>query len=381
VSTLFLTTSLFNQLAREHPDAFAGIENVMAGGEALDPDAMRRVLTAGAPKRLLNGYGPTESCSFATWHLIGHVPEGAASVPIGTPLANTRALVLDEAMRPAPVGVPGELFLGGDGLARGYVGRPAMTAERFVPDPAGDGGRLYATGDLARWTGEGVLEFVRRMDDQVKLRGFRVEPGEVEAALRALPTVKDAVVAVRADAGGDRRLVAWVVPAGDAVVDGMELRTSLRRTLPEWMLPSAFVALERVPVTPNGKLDRRALPAPGYAQAQAAYVAPRNEREEKIAKAFESVLGLPRVGVHDDFFAIGGHSLRATQVVSRIRDALAEDVTLADLFTAPTPALLAERLQARDDEMMAALLEGLDDLSEDEIRAQLAAAEEGSAGG
>jgi amino acid adenylation domain-containing protein len=381
VSTIFLTTSLFNQLAREIPGAFAGVENVLAGGEALDPDAMRRVLEGGPPARLLNAYGPTESCTYATWHLIREVPAGAANVPIGRPLANTRAHVLDEEMRPAAVGVPGELCLGGDGLARGYVGRPAMTAERFIPDPFSDGGRLYRTGDLARWTGDGVLEFVRRMDDQVKLRGFRVEPGEVEAALRALPGVRDAVVAVRPDARGDRRLVAWVVPASAAAgVDGMELRAALRRTLPDWMLPSAFVPIARVPITPNGKLDRRALPAPDDAEAQAPYVAPRDDREAAIVKVFETILGLERVGVHDDFFAIGGHSLRATQVVSRIRDALNVDVTLPDLFTAPTPALLAERLQAREDEMMAALLEGLEGLSEDEVRAQLAAAEDGAPG-
>ncbi|HKH45434.1 MAG TPA: amino acid adenylation domain-containing protein, partial [Thermoanaerobaculia bacterium] len=249
VTALFLTTALFNRMAREVPDAFAGVRDLLFGGEAADPAMAREVLAAWPPQRLLHVYGPTESTTFASWHLLREVPAGAASLPIGAPLANTSLYVLDRWLAAAPPGTPGELWIGGDGLAWGYWNRPELTAERFVPDPWSAGGRLYRTGDLVRRPAGGALEFLGRIDQQVKIRGFRVEPGEIEAALLALPEVAEAAVEVREDAG-ERRLVGYVVPA-DPAVPGARMKEALREALlarlPEYMVPSAFVLLEALP--------------------------------------------------------------------------------------------------------------------------------------
>ncbi|MBV9774839.1 MAG: amino acid adenylation domain-containing protein, partial [Gemmatimonadetes bacterium] len=339
ITTLFLTTALFNQVAREHPGAFGTLRTVLFGGEAVDPAAVRRVLAAGGPERLLHVYGPTENTTFSTWHRVREVPDGARTVPIGAPVAQTTAYVLGDGLAPVPVGVPGELYLGGDGVARGYLGRPGLTAEKFVPDPFGrePGARLYRTGDRVRWLASGALEFLGRVDGQVKIRGFRIEPGEIEAVLRRHPRVADCAVLAREDAPGERRLVAYVVGLSDAG----ELREHLRASLPEYMVPSAFVSLDTLPLTPNGKLDRRALPAPEYGSAAERYVAPRSPTEEVLAGIWAEVLGLERVGAHDRFFELGGHSLLATRVVSRIREMLGAELPLRALFEAPTVAELA----------------------------------------
>jgi acyl-coenzyme A synthetase/AMP-(fatty) acid ligase len=371
ISTAFLTSSLFNQMAREAPDAFGAMRDLLVGGEALDPASVRRVLESAAPERLGNGYGPTECTTFAVTHAVAAVEPDARSVPIGRPIANTTAYVLDAGLRPVAVGVLGELFLGGDGLARGYLGRPALTAERFVPSPFGDGARLYRTGDLVRWTEEGTLDYAGRADTQVKVRGHRIEPGEIEAALTALPAV-DAAAVVAVGEGGDRRLVAYVVAAAGAEADGGALRAALRGTLPDYMVPGAFVAMDALPLTPNGKLDRRALPAPDAAAGAApAYVEPRTETETQVAAAFAQVLGLPRVGAEDDFFAIGGHSLRATQVAGRLRETTGGDVPLRDIFECPTPALLAARIDARQEAELARLMAELEGMSDEDARALL----------
>ncbi len=348
LTVLFLTTALFNQAARELPDAFAGLRAVFFGGEAADADAVRRVLRAGGPERLVNGYGPTENTVFSTVHTVREVAEGATSVPIGRPVSNSTAYVLGGAGEPLPVGLPGELFVGGEGVARGYLGRPALTAERFVPDPfaAQPGARMYRTGDRARWLRDGTLEFLGRLDGQVKIRGFRIETGEIEAALRTHDAVTDCVVVARVDPGdnhdgGERRLVAYVV-AGDADADG--LRAHLRRTLPDYMVPGAFVLLERLPLTPNGKLDRRALPEPDYAAGE--YVAPRTPVEEMLAGIWAAVLGVERVGAEANFFELGGHSLLATRVISRIRAAFGVEPTVRTMFEAPTLAQLAQEVEA-----------------------------------
>ncbi|HVH11393.1 MAG TPA: condensation domain-containing protein, partial [Longimicrobium sp.] len=272
------------------------------------------------------------------------VPDGwrGASLPIGRPISNTRVYVLDEGMRPTGVGVPGELYTGGDGLARGYVGRPGITAERFVPDPfaAAAGGRLYRTGDRARWRADGAVEYLGRLDEQVKVRGFRIELGEIEAALRTAGAA-DCVVIAREDEGG-KRLVAYVV--GDVEVDA--LRAELRRALPDYMVPSAFVPLDALPLTPNGKLDRRALPAPRFAGDEDAYAAPRKPTEEVLAGILAELLRVERIGIHDSFFELGGHSLLATRVVSRIREVLGAEVPLRAMFEGPTVAELADRVDA-----------------------------------
>jgi acyl carrier protein len=245
--------------------------------------------------------------------------------------------VVDARTEPVPVGVAGELCFGGAQVARGYLGRSALTAEKFVPDPFSTtpGARLYRTGDRVRWTAEGEIDYLGRIDFQVKVRGFRIELGEIEAVLREQPGVADAVVVAREDAQGDRRLVAYFTVDGEAP-DAAALRGALAARLPGYMVPSAFVALEAFPLTASGKLDRRALPAPEGAAAQAEYVAPRTEAERAVAEIWAEVLGVERVGVDDDFFALGGHSLRATRVVSQVRRALGAEVPVRTLFEAPT---------------------------------------------
>ncbi|WP_043408130.1 non-ribosomal peptide synthetase, partial [Archangium violaceum] len=362
VSTLFLTTALFNQIAALSPSSFSSLRHLLVGGEAIDVTSVRHVLEAAPPSRLLNVYGPTESTTFATWYRIQSVAPDASSVPIGSPISNTTAFVLDEHLQPVPPGVPGELYLGGDGLARGYFGRPELTAEKFIPHPfsSSPGARLYRTGDKARWLPDGQLEFLGRLDSQVKLRGFRIELGEIESALRAHPSVRQAIVVVRQDSG-DKRLVAYVVPTsprppGEGRGEGgaspeltsVALSTFLKGTLPEYMVPSAFVSLESLPLTPNGKVDTQALPAPEASslQSTAAYVAPRDELERRLADIWSQVLHTERIGIHDNFFELGGHSLLATQVVSRIRSAFQVELPLRALFEAPTVAALAVHLSS-----------------------------------
>ncbi len=300
--------------------------------------------------RVINGYGPTEATICATLY---DVPVGVRqerTAPIGRPVANTRGYVLDGSGRLCPVGVPGELYLGGVQLARGYLGRAERTAERFVPDAySGEAGaRLYRTGDRVRWLGEGVLEFLGRIDQQVKVRGFRIEPGEIESALLEDPAIREAVVVAREGASGlpdDRRLVGYVSAAGDGVPSAMELREQLGRRLPEYMVPSAIIVVDALPRTPSGKVDRRSLPEPGPA-APEGHAAPGTPTEEVVSAIFEEVLGAARVGAHDNFFERGGHSLLATRVVSRVAASLGVELPLRALFEAQTVAELAARIDA-----------------------------------
>jgi len=298
--------------------------------------------------RLLNEYGPTETVVGCSLYEIAPGRHTQGRIPIGRPIQNLTHYVLDARMQPAPVGIPGELYIGGAGVARGYLGRPGLTAEKFVPDPFGaPGARLYRTGDRARWLAGGDLEFLGRIDFQVKIRGHRIEPGEVEGALAALPGVRHALAAAREDRPGDRRLVAYVVPADpSAPPAAAALRDALRTTLPEHMVPSAFVFLDALPVGSTGKVERAALPAPEPVEAGEAYRAPRTPVEEALAGIWAGVLGAARVGVRDDFFALGGHSLLATRVVSRVREAFGVELPLRDVFEAPTVGGLAERVEA-----------------------------------
>nr|BDT35424.1 non-ribosomal peptide synthetase [Myxococcus sp. MH1] len=345
VSTLFLTTALFNQLAHHAPDAFSSLSTVLFGGELVDPDVVRAVLLHGPPSRLLHVYGPTENTTFSTWHLISQAPAPGHTVPIGRPLANSTAFVLDGALQPVPVGVPGELYVGGDGLARGYLHQPGLTAERFVAHPFKPQARLYKTGDLVRLLHDGSIEFLGRSDFQVKIRGFRIELGEIEAALLRHPSLNDCVVLAREDSPGNRRLVAYF--SSSSPPSSAELRDFLKRSLPEYMLPSVFVSLPSLPLSPNGKVDRKALPSPdGVADASDSYVAPRSPLEELLANLWAQLLSLPRVGVDDNFFDLGGHSLLATQLVSRVRETLRLELPLRDLFANPTVASLARVLSA-----------------------------------
>uniref|UniRef100_UPI00068E79D9 non-ribosomal peptide synthetase n=1 Tax=Streptomyces sp. NRRL F-5630 TaxID=1463864 RepID=UPI00068E79D9 len=337
-------------LAGVRPEAVPGLRTLLVGGEACPAELVARWRQG---RRVFNAYGPTEATICATTS--GDLTT-AGTPPIGTPVAGTRAYVLDEALRPVPQGVVGELYLTGPGLARGYLGRSALTSARFVAAPFGEpGARMYRTGDLVRVDPAGDLVYEGRADGQLKLRGFRIEAGEVESALLDRPGVGQAVVIVREDRPGDLRLTAYVVPDAIPETRGGEsvpsrealpelLREALRDRLPAYMVPSAVVVLDALPVTAHGKLDRAALPAPGMT-AGGAGRGPRGLREELLAGLFAEVLGLPSVGVDDDFFALGGHSLLATRLISRIRRTLGSEVALRDLFSAPTVAGLAERIE------------------------------------
>ena len=294
-------------------------------------------------KRLWNLYGPTEDTTYSTAALIRR----GAEPTIGKPLAETRAYVLDQRLEPVAVGVRGDLYLGGEGLARGYLNRASLTAERFVPDPHSDhpGARMYRTGDVARWLASGELEYLGRTDHQVKVRGYRIELGEIEAALAGQEAVSECVCLARADEAGDVRLVAYVVAVMGAAPSAAELREWLRQQLPEYMVPSLFVTLETLPLTPNGKVDRKALPAPERELAEAEFVAARTAVEEVVCGIWAEVLGLERVGIYDNFFELGGHSLLATQTLARVREALRVELPLRSLFEEPTVAGLAARVE------------------------------------
>jgi len=351
VTTLWLTAALFNQMVDTQLDNLRGVRQLLAGGEALSVAHVRRMLGVIGSGRLINGYGPTENTTFTCCYVMTADTRIENTVPIGRPIANTRVYVLDRHMQPVPMGVPGELYVGGDGLAREYLHQPQLTAEKFVADPfdpTGQG-RLYRTGDLVRYLPEGNLEFLGRIDQQVKIRGFRIEPGEIEAVLNRQPQVREAVVVAREDAPGDKRLVAYVVAKGasEGLVEG--LREQLRASLPDYMVPVAFVVLDALPLTPNGKVDRKALPAPEReSQVTAAYVAPGSELEQQLVAVWQDVLGAQRVGVDDNFFDLGGNSLLVTRVHARIKPMFAREVRVVDLFRYPTVRLLASAFSDDD---------------------------------
>ncbi|NEW68833.1 non-ribosomal peptide synthase/polyketide synthase [Streptomyces rhizosphaericus] len=343
VSVMQATPSLWRAVLAEDPAVLGGVR-VLVGGEALPADLA--VALAERAASVTNMYGPTETTIWSTvWPV---TPEGARAPRIGRPIANTRVYVLDGGLRPVPVGVPGELYIAGEGVVRGYHGRSGLTSERFVADPFDrvGGGRMYRTGDLVRWTASGELEYLSRVDDQVKLRGFRIELGEIEAVLAGHDSVAQAAVLVREDRPGDKRLVAYVVPASVDVMSVADLREHVGSQLPGYMVPSAFVTLKAFPLTANGKLDRRALPAPDYGADSATGRAPRSPREEILCGLFAEVLGVESVTIDDDFFHLGGHSLLATKLVSRIRTVLDAELAVRRVFEAPTVAELADVLGA-----------------------------------
>ncbi|MFG2905863.1 amino acid adenylation domain-containing protein [Kitasatospora sp. NPDC048286] len=333
-------SGLLRLMADENPAAFRDVRQVWTGGDVVPPESVRRIHRACPDTDVLAVYAPTETTAIKTVFTMRPGEPVPAVVPIGSPLNNTRPYVLDTALRPVPAGVAGELYIAGEGLARGYVGRPALTSERFVACPFGElGSRMYRTGDLVRWTADGVLEFLGRADDQVKIRGFRIELGEVEGAFTALPTVGQAFAVVREDRPGDKRLVVYATGGATPA----ELRAAVADSLPSYMLPAAVVVLDALPVTANGKVDRRALPAPDYTGA-AEGRAPRTDTERALCELFTDVLGLDRIGIDDSFFDLGGHSLLATKLVSRIRTALGTELPVRALFDAPSVAALAAAL-------------------------------------
>jgi len=377
VTSLWLTAGLFHQVAEAAPEAFAGVRQLLAGGDVLSPDHVRRVLEANPGLTLIDGYGPTENTTFTACHALRGAAEVRDPVPLGAPIGGTAAHVLDAAMRPVLVGVPGELYVGGAGLARGYLGRPGLTAEKFVPDPFSPqpGARLYRTGDRVRWLAGGRLEFLGRLDAQVKLRGFRVEPGELEAAMRAHPGVAEAAAAVHGE-GDAKRLLACYVPAAASAPAPAELRDFLRARLPGHLLPAAVRAVDSIPLTPNGKVDRAALSAAWSPESEAGHVPPSGEVEEALAALFAELLRVERVGAEDGFFELGGHSLLGIQLASRLTEAFRFEVPVRAVFEAPTVAALARALEAREPapghvRKVAAVLARLRAMAADEVRMRL----------
>jgi amino acid adenylation domain-containing protein/thioester reductase-like protein len=377
VTTLWLTAGLFNLMVDENIDALKPLRQLLAGGDVLSVTHVQKFLQTGENCRLINGYGPTENTTFTCCYQIPKSLSPNGSVPIGRAIANTQVYILDEYLQPVPIGVPGELHIGGAGLARGYFNRQELTQEKFIPNPfdkskvkrrhRGLGGspsgasgvqksKLYKTGDLARYLPDGNIQYLGRIDNQVKIRGFRIELGEIEAILSQHGDVQACCVIPREDTPNDKRLVAYVVAHQDCTPTISELRQFVKAKLPEYMIPNAFVILESLPLTPNGKVDRRALPAPDSSSNSAKYIAPRTQIEELLVQIWAQVLKVDLVGIHDNFFELGGHSLLATQLVSRIRNIFKVELLLREFFAAATVAELAnliEQLQQQDLELAA----------------------------
>jgi amino acid adenylation domain-containing protein len=346
----------------EHPTVWGRLHWMVATGEALLPELCRDWFVYGSHSaRLLNAYGPTECSDDVTHYVVEHAPsQEQARMPIGHALANTQLYVLDEQMMPLPIGVTGELYVGGDGVGRGYLRDASRTARRFVPHPyaARAGERLYRTGDVCRYLPNGEIEFLGRMDQQVKVRGYRIELGEIEAVLERHEEVKKSVVEVREDGtGGEKQLVAYVVARGletsrnggdngSGGVTSRELWEYLRERLPEYMVPPSIMLLDEMPLTPNGKIDRQALPAPegSIAKPEVVYVPPRNKLEQSIAKVWREVLHVKRVGMNDNFFDLGGHSIRMIEATSKLRVELGRELSVVSMFEHPTVARMAEFL-------------------------------------
>ncbi|GIH67787.1 non-ribosomal peptide synthetase [Sphaerimonospora thailandensis] len=344
ITGVHLTAGLFRVVAEEAPDCLAGVREVLTGGDVIAPTAVRRVLDACPDLVVRAMYGATEATLFSTHSPMTAPFEADTTVPVGRAMDDVRLYILDERLDQVPAEVVGELYIAGRGVARGYHGRADLTAERFVADPfAGPGERMYRTGDLVRRTPEGLLDFVGRANDQVKILGFRVELAEVEATLAACPGLAHVAVVARENGQGDKRLVAYVVPVG-AAPDVPALRAHARASLPEYMVPAAFVVVDVLPLTANGKLDRRALPEPDFESALT-YRAPLNPRQEVLCSIYAEVLGVPRVGIDDSLFDLGGQSLLAMRLVSRIRTALGVTVPIGVLFDAPTVAGLDEHIE------------------------------------
>jgi len=350
ISVLFLTTALFQQIARDVPQAFATLKYLLFGGETVNTRWIKKILKHGVPKHLIHVYGPTENTTFSSYYCVEELPL-AKSFPIGRPITNTQIYLLDTDLQPVPIGVTGELYIGGEGLAREYLNRPELTAEHFITHSFNNNPktRLYKTGDLGRYLADGNIEFLGRIDNQVKIRGFRIELSEIEAVLSQHLAVRETVVIAAEDVPDDKYLVAYIVPnleqmpTQDVQSFASLLRQFLKEKLPEYMVPTAYMILESIPITLNGKVDHRALPTPDTITFKNQdYVAPRSQVEELLAEIWAKVLGKEQVGIYDNFFELGGHSLLATQLTSRIRDTFQIDLPVRNLFETPTIEQLAK---------------------------------------
>jgi acyl-coenzyme A synthetase/AMP-(fatty) acid ligase/acyl carrier protein len=347
VTSMWLTAGLFNVMTEQRLDDLRPLRQLLVGGDALSPVHVRKAVEGLPGCKLINGYGPTEGTTFTCCHTISQADAQASSIPIGRPIANTQVYLLNSENELVPVGSEGELCIAGDGLARGYLNQPELTAERFVQHPFSSqpGARIYKTGDLARYRPDGIVEFLGRLDGQVKISGYRIELGEIETVLLHHPGVKSAIVLARQDAPGEKKLVAYVVaqPQGCAVND---LRIFLQGKLPAYMLPSAFVPMSSLPLSPNGKVDRAALPAPEAAASTTAEtpVSPQTEMEKRIAVVWQRVLGLKQVNVEDNFFDVGGDSLQLLEAHAELQKTVSAELVVTDLFEYPTVRALAKHL-------------------------------------
>lgn len=350
VTVLFLTTAIFNLVACQRPGAFRSLRVVLFGGEACSPRAVAEVLRHDPPQRLLHVYGPTEDTTFALFHEVSRVEEGARTIPIGQPVSGTEVLLLDACLRPVAVGEAGEIYLGGPRLARGYLHREDLTLKQFVPHPFQPGARLYRTGDLARALPDGNVEFIGRTDHQVKLRGFRIELDGVEATLSTHPGVAQQTVLLLGETNEDKRLVAYLTATGRDRPTNTELRIFLKERLPDYMIPSAFVWVDRLPITPNGKMDTRALKMMDTAEERPedAFVPPQTPTEHALAAIWAKLLHQTRVGRDDNFFDVGGHSLMAARMFTEIRKDFGKSLPLGTLFQRPTLRALAEMIDGAE---------------------------------
>jgi acyl-CoA synthetase (AMP-forming)/AMP-acid ligase II len=390
VTVLDLPTAYWHELTAEEwleglnlPE---GVRLVIIGGEKAQREGVEgwqeRVR---ASVRLVNTYGPTEATIVATMCDVPVTIDGESfEVPLGRPLPNVEVYICDKQMQPVPVGVTGELYIGGEGLARGYRNRPELTAERFIPHPFGRarGERLYRTGDLGRYRVDGQIEFMGRSDNQVKVRGFRIELGEIEAALNQHRKVRSCVVISHERAIGDSQLVAYVVAQRETAPTVTELREHLKNNLPDYMIPATFMILDSFPLTSSGKLDRRALPAPqsGRSESDSPFVAPRTPTEKELCEIWRELLKVERVSVYDNFFELGGHSLLLTRMASSIRNVFQVNLTIPILFNGPTivemtEAIAVKQVERENADEMAHMLRELQQLSSDEVRSLLEAEE------
>ena len=375
VTILQMVPSVLEEMMRDSAfPACRSLRRLFCGGEALKAGLVRKVLDALPALEVVNLYGPTEACiQTVTGRATG---QESSQVPIGRPITNVQALLLDENLTPVPLGVAGELYLGGVALARGYVRRPELTAERFIPNPHGAAGeRLYRTGDLVRYLPHGEIEFIHRVDDQVKIRGFRIEPAEIEAVLAQHAAVRQCKVLVQEVSPDDKRLIAYVVCDETSTA---QLRGFLKERLPGYMIPAVFVTLAQMPLTSSGKVDRKALPKPELSreQSEQPLVLPRTPTEQQLAEMWSELLGLKQVSIHDNFFELGGHSLLLTQLASRMRNTMNVDVPLRSLFEAPTILEMGQMLSdwqvaQHDPAELAQLLGEIKNLTPQEIQAQL----------
>ncbi|MCY8542057.1 bacitracin non-ribosomal peptide synthetase BacA [Bacillus haynesii] len=349
VSVMFITTALFNMIADIHVDCLSNLRKILFGGERASIPHVRKVLDHVGRDKLIHVYGPTESTVYATYYFINEIDDEAETIPIGSPLANTSVLIMDEAGKLLPIGVPGELCIAGDGLSKGYLNREELTAEKFIPHPFVAGERLYKTGDLAKWLPDGNIEFIGRIDHQVKIRGFRIELGEIESRLEMHEDINETIVIVREDEENRPYICAYMTAKREISVE--ELRGFLEKKLPDYMIPAYFVKLDKLPLTKNGKVDRKALPEPDRRMgAESEYEAPRNETEEKLAAVWQDVLHVEKAGIHDHFAQMGGHSLHAMELIAKIKEKMNVEIPLHQLFKLATIKELSTFIEANQQE-------------------------------